>query len=144
MNKKISLNSVLIFVGILMAVTGALLIKQTPEPQGIMVFLPYVCLSIGCGVFGHGVGKVINTKTLEHDPELQKQIRINETDERNLAISNRAKAKAYDIMISVYGILMVALAMMDVDVIVVLLLVFTYLFVIGCHIYYRHKYDKEM
>lgn len=144
MKKKSTSDYVMILAGLLLAAAGMLLVKQNADPQGIMLTLPYLFLAVGCGIFGHGIGNLINTKVLSSDPQLQKQAQINETDERNLAISNRAKAKAYDIMISVYGILMIALAMANIDMVVVLLLVFTYLFVIGCHIYYRSKYDKEM
>ncbi len=39
---------------------------------------------------------------------------------------------------------MVSFALMGVDIVPILLLVFAYLFVHGCAIYYRLKYDKEM
>lgn len=144
MSKKTDFDFLIILAGILLAGTGMFLIKYHAEPQGIMLTLSYIILGAGCGILGHGIGKAVNTKALESDPELERQARINESDERNLTIASRAKAKAYDIMLSVYGILMVALAIMNTDMKVVLLLVFTYLFVVGCNIYYRCKYEKEM
>ena len=39
---------------------------------------------------------------------------------------------------------MVSFALIGVDMVAVLLLVFSYLFVEGCAIRYRCKYDKEM
>ncbi len=69
---------------------------------------------------------------------------INENDERNIAIANRAKAKAYDMMVFVFGALMLSYALMDTDMVASLMLVFAYLFVIGYGIFYRVKYDKEM
>ncbi|MFK7697603.1 hypothetical protein ACI5FR_32875, partial [Paenibacillus sp. HJGM_3] len=59
-------------------------------------------------------------------------------------IANRGKAKAYDMMVFVFGALILALALMGVDLTVVLLLVFAYLFTIGYGTYYRFKYYKEM
>ena len=61
-----------------------------------------------------------------------------------IAIGNRAKAKAYDMMIFVFGSLLLAFALMGIDVIAVLLTTFAYLFVVGYGIYYRCKFDKEM
>jgi 4-hydroxybenzoate polyprenyltransferase len=69
---------------------------------------------------------------------------IERKDERNIAISNRSKAKAYDLMIFVFGALMLSFALMGVDLVLILLLVFAYLFVVGYGIFYRIKYDKEM
>ena len=76
--------------------------------------------------------------------DLQKKLTIEENDERNIAISNKAKGKAFDMMTYVYGALMVSFALMGVDMSALLLLVFAYLFVHGFGIYYRIKFDKEM
>lgn len=81
---------------------------------------------------------------MKHDPAAAKQLEIDNKDERNLAIANRAKAKAYDIMVFVLGALITAFALMGVDIIMVLLLVFAYLFIVGFNSYYRLKYQKEM
>lgn len=70
--------------------------------------------------------------------------KLSKKDERNAIIANRAKAKAYDVMIFVFGALMIAFALMGVDMIPVLLFVFAYLFVQGYAVYYRCKYEKEM
>ena len=81
---------------------------------------------------------------MKNNPDIEKQLEINRNDERNIAIGNRAKAKAYDMMIFVFGSLLIAFALMGIDVIAVLLTTFAYLFVVGYGIYYSCKYDKEM
>ena len=90
------------------------------------------------------MGNIVSKKALKSSPELEKQIEIEQKDERNVAIANRAKAKAYDIMIFVFGALMVSFAIMNVELRVTLMLVFAYLFVAGCGVWYRIKYEKEM
>lgn len=130
--------------GILLLGTGLLLLKSVSEPRGIMLALPYICIGLGCGMFGHGLGELISGKVMECDPELQRQIEIDKNDERNIAIANQAKAKAYDLMLYIFGALMVSFALMGVAMTAVLLLVFTYLFVVGIFIYYLNKYHKEM
>ncbi|SHO51584.1 DUF6442 family protein [Anaerocolumna xylanovorans] len=130
--------------GLLLLGAGLFWIKTLSDPQGVMRALPYIFIGIGCGGFGHGMGNIINFRALKNNPDAAKQIEIEKTDERNIAIGNRAKAKAYDMMIFVFGALMLSFALMQIDITAVLLLVIAYLFVIGYSIYYRSKYEKEM
>ena len=131
-------------IGILLLGAGLVLVKILSEPQGAIRGLPYICIGVGCGIFGHGVGNIIGRKAVKNNPDIQKQLEIDKKDERNIAIASRAKAKAFDMMIFVFGVLMIAFALMGVDLAAVLLLVFAYLLVIGYDVYYRFKYDKEM
>lgn len=133
-----------ITLGLLLLAISLYLIKTAGDPQGIMASLPYVCIGIGSGLFGHGMGNLISERAIQSDPDLQKKLDIQKNDERNISIANKAKSKAFDMMTYVYGALMVSLAFMDVDMIALLLLVFAYLFVHGFGIYYRIKFDKEM
>ncbi|WP_410769280.1 DUF6442 family protein [Fontibacillus sp. BL9] len=144
MMKKKSFDRFAVIFGILLLGVGLSLLKLIVDPQGIMLVLPYVCIGLGCGLFGHGLGNVISRRVAKNNPELQKQMEINKNDERNVAISNQAKAKAYDMMLYVFGALMISFALMGVDVIAVLLLVFAYLFVVGFFIFRLNKYNKEM
>lgn len=141
--KKKMLNYLTVTIGIALLVTGLVLLKLIIESQGIMLVLPYVCIGLGCGAFGHGFGNIVNDNVVRKHPQRQKQIEIEKHDERNIAISNQAKAKAYDIMIYVFSALITSFALMRVDIIVILLLIFAYLFVVGLFIYYSSKYHKE-
>lgn len=141
--KKNGTDYIITIIGILMLGSGLFLIKAITNPLGIMKALPYICIGLGCGLLGHGLGNVISRKSLKNSPDLQKQLEIYKNDERNIAIGNSAKAKAYEMMIFVFGALMLSYALMGIDMIAVLLLVFSYLFVIAYGLYYRFKYDKE-
>ncbi|URN93007.1 MAG: hypothetical protein NAG76_14280 [Candidatus Pristimantibacillus lignocellulolyticus] len=81
---------------------------------------------------------------MKNHPDAAKQLEIDKKDERNLVIANRAKAKAYDMMVFVLGALILVFALMGIDLIAVLILVFVYAFILGYNIYYRVKYYKEM
>jgi len=131
-------------IGTILLVAGLYLVKTIVEPQGILKALPYVCVGIGCGIFGHGMGNILSRKTIMNSPEIRKQIEVDRNDERNIAIANRAKARAYDMMTFVFGALMLSFALMRVDMAALLLLVFAYLFVQFYGVYYRCKYDREM
>ena len=111
---------------------------------GLLLTLPYVCIGIGSGLFGQGVAGVIERYVYKKYPKQQKLKEIEVNDERNREISTRAKAKAYDAMVFVFGALMISFALMNVEVAVVLLLVFAYLFGVGIGIYYRIKLEKEL
>ncbi len=136
-----------IFFGLLLLAVGLYLLKTGGDPQGaqgIMRALPYVCIGIGSGLFGHGMGNMISERAIRKDPDLIKKMNIEKNDERNIAIANKAKGKAFDVMTFVFGALMVSFGLMGIDTIALLLLVFAYLFVHGFAIYYRFKFDKEM
>lgn len=141
---KNNMNYIFAILGVLLLGAGLYLVKTVVDPQGILRAIPYICIGLGCGSLGHGMGNIISKKALKNSPDIQKQLEIDKNDERNVTINNTSKAKAYDIMIFVFGALMLSFALMGVDMIAVLLLVFSYLFVVCYGIYYRYKYDKEM
>lgn len=144
MKKKIFSSYIITALGLILLGSGLYLIKTVADPQGIMVALPYVLIGVGCGIFGQGMGDLISRRALKGYPDMEKQMEIEKKDERNIAISNRAKAKAYDLMIYVFGALLLSFALMGVGLAPILLLDIAYLFVIGYGVFYRVKYDKEM
>lgn len=142
--KKRTIDYIFTGLGVVLLGTGLFLLKTLASPQGILLVLPYVCIGVGCGVFGQGMGNLIAYKAMKRHPDIQKRFEIDKNDERSIAVSSRAKAKAYDMMTFVFGALMLSFALMGVDMAAVLLLVFAYLFVHGYGIYCQYKYDKEM
>lgn len=142
--KKHGIQSALGILGLALLAVGLYLAKTIADPQGIMRALPFVLIGIGCGLFGQGVAGVIERYVYKKHPDMKKQKEIEVNDERNREISTRAKAKAYDAMVFVFGALMISFALMNVDLAVVLLMVFAYLFVVGIHIYYNVKFEKEL
>ncbi len=142
--KKNVLNYVVTILGLLLLAAGLYLLKIADDPQGIMTTLPFIFIGLGCGVFGHGMGELLSNRAVRSNPELAKKISIENNDERNIAISNKSKAKAYDMMIFVFGALQISFALMGIDLAATLLLIAAYLFVVGFGIYYRIKLDKEM
>ncbi len=130
-------------LGALLVAAGLWLLRSTPA-QGMLAALPYVLIGAGCGAFGYGVGAAVNDAVARKYPDIARDKEIEEKDERNVAIANRAKAKALDRMYYIFGALMVALALMGTDMKVILLLVVAYLFVAGSMVYYLCRYHKEM
>ena len=142
--KKNVINALTLVVGLALLGAGLYLVKTVFAPTGVMLPLPYVFIGLGCGMFGQGVSGFVNRAVLKKNPEIAKQQEIEQKDERNQEIANRAKAKAYDAMVFVFGALMVAFALMGMDLLPVLLLVGAYLYVVGVGLYYRFKLEKEL
>ena len=142
--KKNGWNYVCTLLGVVLLATGLVLLKTIAEPQGIMLSLPYICIGLGCGLFGGGMGSILGNRMLKKHPNIRKQKEIEEKDERNRTIADRSKSRAYDMMVFVFGALMVAFALMGVEVQVILLLVFAYLFVVFYGIWHRCKLEKEL
>ena len=130
--------------GLLLLAVGLYLVRTLAGPQGFLRALPYVCIGAGCGLFGGCLGSLIGDRAVQSDPELARRVRIEQNDERNIAVANSAKGKAFDCMTYVYSALMVSFALMGIDLVAVLLLVFAYLLVHGVALYYRIKFDREM
>lgn len=142
--KKNVINTLTLVVGLALLGAGLYLLKTVFAPTGVMLALPYVFIGLGCGMFGQGVSGFVNRAVLKKNPEIAKQQEIEQKDERNQEIANRAKAKAYDAMVFVFGALMVTFALMGLDLVPVLLLVGAYLYVVGVGLYYRFKLEKEL
>ncbi|PGL70957.1 hypothetical protein [Bacillus sp. AFS055030] len=131
-------------VALVLLISGIYFIKTIGNPQGLLRVLPYICVGLGCSIFGHSMGEILNRLVMKKNPVAAKQLEIDKKDERNLAIANQAKAKAYDMMVILFGALIFAFSLMGVDIIMLLLLVIAYMFFLGYNSYYRLKYFKEM
>ncbi|MBN7773530.1 hypothetical protein [Clostridium aminobutyricum] len=141
---KIVRYIVFAIIGFVIFGTGLVLIKLLPDADGILKTLPYICVGLGSGLLGGNLGTAIKNRAALKNPQIAKQVEIEEKDERNRAISNRAKANAYDLMIYTYSAILLAFALMGVELYVVLTLVAVYLFIISANAYYLNKYHKEM
>ena len=134
---------VITLAGALLLALGLCLLKLVPEPEGIMATLPYLCIGVGCGMFGHGLGDILSKKAMRSDPAMAKRLEIEAKDERNVMHANASKAKGFDMMTYVFGALMLAYALMSASFRVLLPFVIAYLFVQFYAVYHRLRLDKE-
>lgn len=142
--KQVRKEIVWIVVGVVLWGIAVLLLRQNPGNSGFWRALPYVCLGVGAGLLGQGIGQMVQRKALQSDPELARQQEIEAGDERNIQLAQRAKAKAFDLMVFVFSALLLVFALMGVDLTALLLLVAAYLLVQGYAVYCRVKLEKEM
>ena len=106
--------------------------------------VPFLCLGVGCGLFGGGTGELLAVQAMKKHPELQKQNEIAERDERNVAIGNAAKAKGYDVMTFAFGAMLLFSVLMEADLALTLVMVAVYLFIQFYSLWWRFKLEKEM
>ncbi len=139
-SNKRGANVFFLIVGLLICAAGPLLLWFAPAEEGLLEGLPYICIGVGVGVFGGNLGALLAYRK----PEAMKQTEIERKDERNQALANKAKAKAFNVMLYVVAAVNIAFALMQVEAYVVLTLTGIYLFLIGVMIYYLNKYHKEM
>ncbi|RUT44651.1 hypothetical protein EJP82_16960 [Paenibacillus anaericanus] len=130
-------------LGVLLFAVGFYFMKSFDEPQGILKALPYLLIGIGCGAFGHGIGDIFSKWAAKKNPEMAKQMEIDQKDERNIMLANTAKAKGYDIMTYVFGALLMAYALMGASMEIIIPFVIAYLFVQMYAVFIRVKKDKE-
>lgn len=140
---KKSIHILVTLAGAALTGGGLYLAKTVQDPIGIMKTLPYLCIGIGCGAFGHGLGELVRIWAVSKDPAQARQMEIDATDERNVMLANRAKAKGYDMMTYVFAALMLAYALMGASFEIILPFVAAYLFVHGVAAYHRLKGEKE-
>ena len=67
-------NWVKIIGGILLGIGSLFALRHYDHAEGVMAVLPFVCLGIGCGAFGHGMGDLLSRKALASDPELARSL----------------------------------------------------------------------
>ena len=143
MNKKAGRNILFALLGLALLLLG-LLLANTWAADGIMKTLPFVLVGIGAGIFGGNLASAIQGRLASRNLDLEREIRIEEKDERNIVIDNGAKAKAFDVFLMVFGAVVLAFALMQMELYVVLALVAVYLFVVAAQWYYLAKLSKEM
>ncbi|AZV59125.1 hypothetical protein DMR38_16440 [Clostridium sp. AWRP] len=71
-------------------------------------------------------------------------VKKKDKDERNIAIENRAKAKAFDIMEIVFGILVIAYVFFRASLFIIFLAIAAYLVIFAVYMVCFSKYHKEM
>ena len=143
-NKSLGKYVFYTLIGFMLLATGAVLGKANRDIPGILGTLPYIFIGIGSGIFGQNLGSIVTLLSLKNSPETAKRIEIEQSDERNIMIRDKAKAKSYDLMLFVFGALMLAFGLMNVDLTIVLSMVGAYLFIAGSSIYYSEKFRKEL
>ena len=147
MTKRRRQGWMLFLAGLLLLAGAWLLLKLLPGLDTTpWRAVPFLCLGVGCGLFGGGTGELLAVQALldiERDG-IDKQYENAERDERNVAIGNAAKAKGYDVMTFAFGAMLLFSVLMEADLALTLVMVAVYLFIQFYSLWWRFKLEKEM
>ena len=136
MTKRRRQGWMLFLAGLLLLAGAWLLLKLLPGLDTTpWRAIPFLCLGVGCGLFGGGTGELLAVQAMKKHPE---------RDERNVAIGNAAKAKGYDVMTFAFGAMLLFSVLMEADLALTLVMVAVYLFIQFYSLWWRFKLEKEM
>ncbi|WNY23031.1 hypothetical protein MmiHf6_03270 [Methanimicrococcus hongohii] len=143
------INQSLTFIGLLLIIVGIIIAFFGKAHIHIRFirpeFVPWVMIFCGIILIVIGVTELLTSRLKADSPEEIKQIEIEKKDERNIAIGNAAKARAYELMSVLFAFVLIALALLDYINTRAFFILVTLFFV--CQIYFVYrlwKYEKEM
>lgn len=133
----------LLVLGLLMLTGGIALLLLLQNPAGLLRALPFVLVGLGCGLAGGAAGEMGRVRARAKNPKLAKQMDVEQADERNIALSQAAKAKVFDMMLYAFAALILGFALFGVEAMVVLALVAVYLAALVGYVVLLAKYQKN-
>ncbi|WP_276980844.1 hypothetical protein [Johnsonella ignava] len=143
-NKNVLKDYIFIAVGIVLVATGFYLHKNIISTDKTITAIPYIFVAFGCGILGHFIGNVVRHISIKDYDDWERQIKIDKNDERNILISDKAKAKAYDLMIYLFAAMLIIFSLMAIDKFVVISIAAIYITLHIYALYWRSKFENNM
>lgn len=81
---------------------------------------------------------------LKNNEEPVRKIEIEENVERNILIAEKSKARAYDIMINIFAVLILIFSLMGINKLTIIFLVVAFLSMQLYALYWRFAFEKKM
>ena len=135
---------ILLTMGLLLVIGSIFALYFFGNEKFAYTVISYCIFGGGFGLLGDGIGRLNVARLEKKDPERMKLVNIEKNDERNIAIDEKARAKAYTLSVYLFSAVLVALAMMRVDIKALLLVLAADLLVLAYSLYIRIKLYKEM
>lgn len=101
-------------------------------------------IGFGFGLLGASFATLINEWLIRHNADMRKQVEIEKTDERVIAINEKAKAKSFETYNYAFALLLVIGIILDINFWYLLLLAGFHVLMTLIYLYYVGKYQKEM
>lgn len=137
-NKRLMLYALMLLLGVVILAAGLFGLDESAKTVSGM------CIGIGAGLVGMNVAHFIIGFYYKRHPAAQKQSVIEANDERNITITDKSKAKAFDLTIKLLILIPFLLILADSPLWMTLSAVGVYLFGYGAQIYYTIRLNKEM
>lgn len=136
-NRVVS-QTVLLLLGMIMLAAGLKGIG------GMTKMAAGLCTGMGGGLIGLSIANLFIGAYYRRHPEAQKQSDIEAQDERNVALTDKAKAKAFDLNNKVLMLVPFLLILANSPLWITLSAVGVYLFGFGAQIYFTMRLSREM
>ncbi len=135
---KLTFHVLLIVLGALLIVSSGLLIHLLP------ITVTGVGFGIGAGLCGMSIANLIIQLYYRRHPAQKKLSDIEAQDERNIAITYKAKAKAFDFTLKLLMVFPFLIILTALPLWMIFTTIAIYLFGFGVQIFYMIRYNKEM
>lgn len=129
-------------LGLLLATAGIVL--QFMDYESLNTAVPGVLMGIGSGMLGGCLAGLIKQRETKKNPELAHQKEIEGKDERNVFILDKAKSKAFSVMLYIYCGMLLLFTLLNVGTAVILICVAVLLIGQILVTYYIIKYNKKL
>ncbi|WP_033164291.1 hypothetical protein [Clostridium sp. KNHs205] len=135
-NQKVNILMIVVSIGLILG--GAFVINYDNRN------IAGLCIGLGSGLASVNVAHIFIKRMFRKHPEYKRQSEIDAKDERSIAITNKAKAKAYDKMIYIMIGVPFVMIFLNSPLWMILTVIAFYVFGYGLHLYYLVKYNKIM
>lgn len=142
-NKKSLRNWIFTILGIGLVIVGLYIYKNSNCSNEMINIISYGFIGLGCGIFGNNFSSVISKISVKDFEEIEKEIQINENDERNIMISEKSKSKAFDLMNYLFLAMLIIFSLMGIEKTAIIILVVFYLVLQGYAVYWRFKLGRK-
>ena len=129
----------MIIAGIAIILCGICLLLSDKSNDGTQGLL----FGIGSGLLGAGIAYAISKNNYRKNSELYKKVTIEQNDERNIDIKNKAQAKAGIILMYLNFILAVLMGAYEIVLWAILSLILINLIYSFCIIFFINKFNKQ-
>lgn len=129
--------------GIALAGFGLYFLKSGNQVPVFIKVIQSLMTGAGCILFGYGSSKLLEINALKNSPELEKDLEIQNKDERNTMLRDKSKAKAFDLMLHTFNALILAFLVMKVELSVFFTFISAYIFIVLSWLFFFNRYSKE-
>jgi len=137
-NNKTTRNIIFILLGVIILAVG--IFVRSDGLKSVAGF----CIGIGLALIAMNVLNLILILYYRKHPAIKKQSDIELKDERTVAITNKAKAKAFDIMLKILFIIPFLMILIDLPIWMMIATIAIYAFALSLQMYLTLRYYKEM
>ena len=139
MTKKAVVYTGLVILGLAMVLVSIFVFGDA-EPRAVFGMM----IGVGAGLFGMSVSGLAGIRYEKTHPDMVRQSRIEQKDERNVTIRDKAKARSGDIVQWLIIAMAYVMILIDAPLWVTLAQVLVFLAYRVLGIFYAHRYQKEM